>query len=258
MGARRKPEGAKVIDDDDLLKLLRVSGDAILIGGQALAFWIAYFSIEIPPGPQTFVSHDADFLGFAEDVGRFAKAVGGRAVYPRKRDITALEGVVVVPSASGDTIGVDVLWSVVGLDAGAVRKRAVEISDPSDRSLTFKVMHPVDCMTSRFENLRQLADKRNAVGAWQARLGILICRAYIGRLLAGGDEAEAIRAATKIMEVAGTAPGLQAYHRFGLELLDAIPVDQFTSGAFKTQQYARTTNRIRTLRDAFRPPPTKR
>jgi hypothetical protein len=96
------------------------------------------------------------------------------------------------------------------------------------------------------------------VGAWQARLSILICRAYIGRLLAGGDEAEAIRAATKIMEVAGTAPGLQAYHRFGLELLDAIPIDEFTSGAFKTQQYARTTNRIRMLRDASRSPPRKR
>jgi hypothetical protein len=80
MGARRKPGGAKVIDDDDLLKLLRVSGDAILIGGQALAFWIAYFSIEIPPGPQTFVSHDADFLGFAEDVGREMPWVRGRPV----------------------------------------------------------------------------------------------------------------------------------------------------------------------------------
>jgi hypothetical protein len=257
MAARRNPHGGKVISELDLLALLRASRDAVLVGGQAVAFWVAYFKLEIPSGPQTFISREADFLGIAADVERFSNAIGGRAVYPDKRDLGARIGAVLVATQSGDEIGVDVLRSVVGLNADAVRTRAIPIADPADRDFAFKVMHPIDCMVGRFEHLRILAEKQNEVGVWQARLSILICRAYIGALIVGADEREAIKSATKILEVAGTAPGLQAFHKYGLELLDAIPIDRYASQSFRTQQHARTVSRIHKLRGEYRSPPAR-
>ena len=76
--------------------------------------------------------------------------------------------------------------------------------------------------------------------------------------MAAGDEREAIRAATGVLEVAGATPGLQAFRKYGLELLDGIPIERFTSSSFKAQQHARTAARIRMLREAFQPPPAKK
>ncbi len=257
MAAGRIPPVGDVISGDDLLKLLRASHDAVLVGGQAVAFWVAYFKLEIATGPQTYVSSDVDFLGVAADVERFSKAIGGRATYANKRDLGARIGAVVVATRSGSEIGVDVLRSVVGLKADSVKVRAIPIADPADPGFAFKVMHPIDCMIGRFENLRVLTEKRNDLGVWQARLSILVCRAYIDALIAGADEREAIKSATKILEVAGTAPGLQAFHKYGLELLDAIPIERFGSDSFRTRQHARTVSRIHKLRDAYRLPPAR-
>src|SRR3989304_522343 len=104
-----------------------------MVGGQALAFWLAYFKIDFSDGPRVYVSSDADFLGFLKHVGAFSRAIGGKAVYPPKRGMSALYGAA-EKSAGGRFVGVDVLHKVVGLDAGAVRKRAGEVTHPRDQA----------------------------------------------------------------------------------------------------------------------------
>ena len=103
-----------IISESDLLKSLRVAGDAVLIGGQALAFWVAYFDLRLPVGPRAYISGDADFLGVLRHVETFAGALGGRAEYPSKRQISALHGAVTKATPDGPKILVDVLRSVVG------------------------------------------------------------------------------------------------------------------------------------------------
>jgi hypothetical protein len=253
------PDPDGVLAEEELLKLLRVAGDAVLVGGQALAFWVAYLDVQIPPGPRTFISVDADFLGHAEHVRAFSDAIGGRAEYASGRAIPALHGVVTKRTRRGDEIGVDVLGTVIGVEARGVRRRAIEVRHPRDADLRFLVMDPVDCMTSRLENLRKLRDKQNEIGVWQANISITVCRAYLGRLIARGDERGAIRAATRILGLAGTAPGLQAFRDHGAEPLDAIPIDRFASRPFREEQYARAVARIRAIRDAYvRPPAAKK
>ena len=41
------------VPDDDLARLLQNAGDAVLVGGQALAFWISYYKapMQDAPGP---------------------------------------------------------------------------------------------------------------------------------------------------------------------------------------------------------------
>lgn len=220
----------------------------MLVGGQALAFWLAWFKIDFSDGPRVYVSSDADFLGFAKHVEAFSRAIGGKAVYPPKRALSALLGTA-EKSVGGSFVRVDVLRKVVGLDADAVRKRAVEVTHPQDPSLRFLVMDPVDCLVSRFENLRQIAQKRNEVGAWQANKAIAVCRAYVEELIRLGAERKAIKAATALFRLAGSATGLQAHAKYGLDIVKAVPLDAFSTESFKTTQARRSVAAIRRARE---------
>ena len=220
----------------------------MLVGGQALAFWVARFGIPVNDGPRVYISADADFLGFAEHVDRFSKAIGGKAVYPPKRGFTALLGAV-EKEAGGKTIGVDVLHSIVGLDSDGVRKRAIEVTHPEEPSLRFSVMDPVDCLVSRFENLRRIPEKQNEVGTWQAKMAIAACRAYVEELIRLEDERKAIKIATALLQLAGSATGLQAYGKYGLDILAAIPLSRFRNANFRHQQAARSLANISKARE---------
>ncbi|MGH8674434.1 MAG: hypothetical protein ACREVG_09010 [Burkholderiales bacterium] len=219
----------------------------MLVGGQALAFWLAWFEIDISDGPRVYVSRDADFLGMREHVEAFARAIHGTAVYAPKRGFTALLGAVRRSATSRET-GVDVLHKIVGLDADAVRRRAVELTHPRDPTLRFLVMDPFDCLFSRIENLRRLAEKRNEVGIWQARKAIEVCRAYIQGLIRDDSERKAIKVATALFRLAGSAAGLQAYARFGLDILEGGPLEDLSSETFVRQQARRSVAAIATLR----------
>ena len=215
----------------------------MLVGGQALAFWLAWFKIEFSDGPRVYVSSDADFLGFLKHVEAFSRAIGGKAVYPPKRGLSALLGTA-EKSAGGRFAGVDVLHKVVGLDADAVRKRAIEVTHPRDPSLRFLVMDPVDCLVSRFENLRQIAQKQNEIGVWQAKKAIAVCRAYLGELIRLGGERKAIKAATALFRLAGSATGLQALAKYGLDIVAGIPIVRFSNDTFKREQARRSVAAI--------------
>lgn len=222
----------------------------MLIGGQALAFWLAWFRIDVSDGPRPYVSSDADFLGLRAHVAVFADAIRGTAVYPPKRGFTALQGAVKKKAAQGGEIAVDVLHRIVGLDAAGVRRRALEVSHPQDATLRFLVMEPVDCLASRIENLRQLADRKTEVGVWQAAKSIEVCSAYARELIRAASERKAIKVTTALFRLAGSVAGLQAYARYGLDILDGVPLDEFSSAAFLNQQARRSIAAIRALRAA--------
>jgi hypothetical protein len=253
--ATRKNPRSQPISESELLASLRVAKDAVLIGGQALAFWLAHFNLPLPPGPRTFVSNDADFLGLLHHVDAFAKVLHARAEYPSRHQLSTLQGAVVKDTPTEPRILVDVLRSVVGLDAAGVRGRAIPVTHPSDANTQFSVMNPVDCLISRFENLRQLAEKRDEVGVWQAAISIAVCRSYLEKLLTIAQEPAAITAATRVLRLAGMAAGLQAFRNYQLDALAAISVERFTSTAFRTKQHAKMVQRIGMLRAAYQTPP---
>lgn len=253
--ARSPAPRDRPITSAELDTVLDVAGDAVLIGGQALAFWLAFFSLDLPPGPRTYVSLDADFLAMHDHVRIFAQALGARAEYTNERQLSALHGAVVVTSSKGDKVLVDVLRSVVGLSADEVRKRAIRVTHPTRPNTSFLVMNPADCLVSRFENLRKLADKRNEAGAWQAAISVLVCRAYIEALIAREQEQEAVVVATRVLRLTSTAPGLQAFRIYGVDALQAIPIAAFRSPGFCEQQYPRMLKRIAVLREAYKAPP---
>ena len=105
-------------------------------------------------------------------------------------------------------------------------------------------MDPVDCLVSRFENLRRISGKQDEVGTWQATMAIAVCRAYVEELIRMDEERKAIKVATAVFQVAGSATGLQNYKRYGLDILEAIPLDRFENANFRNEQAPRSMAKI--------------
>src|ERR1700754_2411215 len=92
-----------------LERLLRAAGDdLVLVGGQALAFWVHRYGLVLPADVVTVSANDDEF------------------------------------------INVDVVFRVIGLPPGAIRKRAVRVEFDDTK---FIVMHPLDVLRSRLANL---------------------------------------------------------------------------------------------------------
>ncbi len=233
------------IPADDLDRLLQNAGQTVLVGGQALAFWIAFYSVSIDDAPEAVVTKDADFLGDRQDAHRFSLVIGGTLEYPN--DTSILAGVIKKRISDTELYEVDVLRLLNGLSPASVRKHAKEISDQS-RGATYFVMSPTDCLISRLENLRTIAGKQTPAGAWQALIAVRMARSCLADLLNRGQEKDALRSATEILRAATHAMGMNAFRRYGIDVLEAVPIEGFKTKTFVEQQWKRSVTRIRQLR----------
>jgi hypothetical protein len=229
----------------ELDRLLAHAGPAILVGGQALAFWIALYSVPIDDAPAAVVTKDADFLGRREDAIRLSAAVGGSLEFPK--GMTILAGIVRKQVGPNEQYEVDILRTLNGLSPSEVAKHAKEITDRVTGA-RYLVMSPVDCLISRLENLRTILEKQNEPGVWQARVAVRVARRHMEDLLARDEEKAAIRAATDILDASTQPMGLNAFKKYEIDALESIPVERYRTKAFREQQWPRAVKRIRGLR----------
>lgn len=233
------------IPANELERLLQNAGRAVLVGGQALAFWIAFYAVRMDDVPGAIVTKDADFLGSREDARRFSIVIGGTLEYPKNTSILA--GVVRKKISATEEFEVDVLRTLNGLSAADVKKHAKQIAD-STSGARYLVMSPMDCLVSRLENIRSIAEKQTEEGAWQARVAVRVARAYIDELLKNGQQREAIRSATEVLRAATHAMGMNAFRKHGIDVLDAVPIEGYTTKTFIEQQWRRSVSRVEELR----------
>jgi hypothetical protein len=223
-------------------------GDVVLIGGQALAFWMDRFGIEHATR-QPAVSRDIDFLTHdatnTAPLHRFAKAIGGQAKIMPVRATTALIGSAVAP-AEGDLVhNVDLLHSVFGLDRDDVMANAMEVR--SRDGVSFRVMHPLDVLQSRNVNLHKLRDKQNALGEQQFRLAIEVARVWFEEqiddivrdvLLSEHDRDRAIfDLIGAVDEYSAEDAARKNATRYGIHVADAIPAWRIASPVFWSKQW---------------------
>jgi hypothetical protein len=224
-------------------KLLRSAGeDAVLVGGQALGFWLQRYELALPEGVGA-ISADTDFLVKANNRGaveRFARVIGGKPWYPNERALTSLVGMAWFDVSDDEFINVDVIHDVVGIDAGAVRARAVGAQLGMD---TFLVMHPLDVLHSRLANLYKLAEKQNPKGVMQLSLAIDVAREFLRQEAARlGPAAVARRSpvqryVTAVEQMAVEDAGRKVAARFGLHVADAIDPSVIPAGPFWTKRW---------------------
>lgn len=224
------------ISPELLERVLRnVTHDAVLVGGQALAFWVAYYGIEVnSPALVGAISDDADFLGGRADVIAIAKAVSGTPEFVSPKLVSALVGQVKIQLSASEFVNIDVLHKVVGIEAERIRQRA---SRATLGATDFFVMHPLDVLCSRVENLAIVPDKQNSQGVEQAKLSLQVARAHIVELLA--DTAEVPRMALKAVEYAvrigKSGAGRKVAKEFGIDFRCAIP-----GYAIKSEDFLKT------------------
>ncbi len=238
---RNQVDDKGAIPAQDLDKLLLESGNAVLVGGQALAFWVTYYGVHESAPPRAFITSDVDLLGVRDDANRLGRALGGTVEHPK--GLSILSGIVTARTQNGDAYEIDVLRRVCGLTEHQIRKNAKTIT-PSASQVPYLVMAPTDCLVSRLENLRLIHAKQDDVGRWQARLAVQVNRKLVEELVVAGDEKAAVKVATRVLRMATHAMGVNAYKKHGIDVLDAIPMERFAASLFFEQQWRRSVDRI--------------
>jgi hypothetical protein len=213
------------VTPDLLERILKLAGtDMILVGGQALAFWAAYYHT---PAPTIAITKDVDLLGTKADVERLARGLDAKAVFPRKKDITMLVGQVLKDLPGGNYVNIDVMFRVYGdIATEAIASRAVLAENPAGR---FRVMHPLDVLQGRLENLHGLSAKQDEHGVAQLRLAIDIVQKFVGDIAsqeatgAGGSRRTVgLRHLARIEALALSDAGRKVAQRYGVYVADAI------------------------------------
>lgn len=237
-----------VTPPETIQKLLDAGGeDLVLVGGQALAFWVDLYGLSQLQADVPAISNDVDFLSKSradtDSVRRLAEAIRGRAIYPNKRALTALVGQAVLDVSDEEYVNVDVIFKVVGMEGDTVRKRAVKIV-PAPGHSAFMVMHPLDVLHSRLANLHKLRGKQNDKGRMQLALAIDVGREF---LRGQAREAKAVDTASgrspiqdyvsAIERLATEDAGRKVAARHGLYVADAIDPLLIPPGPFWTKRW---------------------
>jgi hypothetical protein len=210
----------------DVQKILSIcSPRGLLVGGQALAFWADHLQVERPENLVSGVTADADFIGDSVLARDLAKRLGWQIWIPALDDSTPQTGKVTHRTKSGAVKQVDFLSGVVGLNTKDLARRAIELDLPEIGRL--RVIHPLDVLDSRIQNLHVLAEKRTDAGIAQARLAVDVARAFIRQEIATRDERSGVRMLERIVEIANDIAAVRVFLLHGVEPLKAVPLEDF-------------------------------
>ncbi len=208
-----------------------MGSNMVLVGGQALAFWMDRYGIQ-PQGAT--VSNDGDALGRIDHAERIARSLRAVLVRPSERARTSLVAQIRIPTgAHGRERNIDVLhllYTVGGLRKSreftdAVWRDSIEME--WRRGARIRVMHPLHVLDSRIQNAVGLLDDKGPHVLTQAVWAIEVARAAILRVLTQPGQDERVGAMIQqVYRLARSRAGRQLMREHGIEALSAIPAAQ--------------------------------
>jgi transposase len=211
---------------------------ALLVGGQALAYWATHYHVK-PLGvlAENVTSH-ADFVGSAEvarDLWQTLRELGWKYWKPAPNDPTS-QTAKLSKTVEGQGIKqVDFLGSIIGLKTENIERRASVLTLADGTQIW--ILHPLDVLESRLQNLAKLAVKRTSHGIAQANLALEIVRCYLEELLRDDSPRRLLDAIERVAQIA-QQPGLAAvFHDYGLDLLSVVPVDRVAVEEFRSRRW---------------------
>lgn len=194
---------AEVLRILGLLEPLAEDRSIVLIGGQAVAFWVRFLQEHSPElaALAPLASKDIDFEGDARSVRRAAELLSGRMRLAGMDDNTPNTGMVLFVDADGVEREIDFIDQPLGLTADDVRDTAVRLvlSTERDEDVTVWVMHPERCMESRIYNAQTLG-KTDPVAIRQLEASIVGAREWSRYLLDQQASSERVRAVLRVNE----------------------------------------------------------
>jgi hypothetical protein len=223
----------------------------LLVGGQALAFWADHLQVELPDSLTSGVTADADFIGDAALAKSLGNTLGWETWIPALDDATPQTGKVTHRLKDGGIKQVDFLSGVVGLTTKDIVRRAVDMEVPDIGRL--RVMHPIDVLDSRIQNLHLLPEKRTVAGIAQARLSVDMARAFIRGEIATRDERAGLKLLERVVEIAGDMAAVRVFLLYGIDPLGAVPLEDFrTTSALHKVRWPQIQAEINSKRDSLR------
>ncbi len=176
------------------LEPLSVERRIVVVGGQAVAFWMRFLGpkTRVPALADPLTSKDIDFEGSARAARQAGALLEGEARLAGLDDHTPNTGVVLFVDSEGQKREIDFIDSPLGLRARDVRDTAVQLvvaGRGGRRRVPVWVMHPERCMESRIYNA-DLLGKTQPLARRQLAASIVCAREWSRVLL---DEAPAER-----------------------------------------------------------------
>lgn len=238
-----------------VLRVLQAAGEhEVLVGGQALAFWMDRYDIH-QPGELPAVSRDVDFFtpdaANMEPLRRFARAIHGQSRILPMSAISALIGSAIAPAGDDGIYNVDLLHAVVGLTREELQRNAVRVH-VEGVGHPVRVMHPLHVLQSRNANLHQLVEKQDDLGKLQFRLAIDVARRFLelevdrveADVAGGGKEREILDVMRPVIDYASEAAARKNAERHGIHLADALPAWRIHAPAFWKGQWPHLRQRM--------------
>jgi hypothetical protein len=244
-----RPETEAVLSPEEVRKILGVcSPEAVLVGGQALGFWADRYSVSRPAPLMPTVTADVDFIGGSALARKLGEALGWKWWVPSLDDVTEQSGKVTLRMPDNSIKQVAFLFAVTGLTTADVIRRAIEMHVPEIGTL--RVMHPIDVLDSRIQNLLLIPGKRNEMGVAQAQLAVLVVRAFIREEIDVRGEKRALRLLERVVSLAESPGAIRIFLAHGIDPLTAIPNEDFrTTSSLHTKRWPQVTSRINEQRE---------
>ncbi len=241
------------LTDEEIDQILRgCAGRALLIGGQALAFWAQHYRVRPVGVLAASVTSDADFIGTAQvarDLWRRLRALGWKYWQPAADDATAQTAKLSRTVAGQGIKQIDFLGSAIGLATESVTRRAAVLALADGTRLW--VLHPLDVLESRLQNLAQLPVKRNAQGVAQAHLAVEIVRCHLDEALRQESPRRFFDAVERVARLAQHADLAGVLHDYQFDLLGIVPIDRVPSDAFRARRWPQLQEAVDQRRRAY-------
>jgi hypothetical protein len=237
---------------EELQKVLGIcSPRGLLVGGQALAFWADHLQVEHPANLVSGVTADADFIGDSVLAKDLARRLGWQIWIPALEDATPQTGKVTHRAKSGEIKQVNFLSGVVGLTTKDLARRAIELEMPGIGQL--RVIHPIDVLDSRIQNLHSLPAKRTDAGIAQARLAVDVARAFIRQEVATRDERAGLKLLERVADIASDIAAVRVFLLFGIDPLKGVPLEDFrTTSALHKVRWPQIVAEVGKKRESLR------
>jgi hypothetical protein len=196
---------------DAVMRAAAGKADVILVGGQAIAVWTAYYADCPDFGPEAFAAttQDIDFLGSGRRAAEMAAALRARVVFPTAGDATPSSAMLDLGHENSPDERIDFLAYVAG-PGDRVAGQAIELMVPllaesKAPPVLIRIMHPFHCLQSKLENTVTL-DRRGISALAQLESSAAILRCFIADMLdgaAGDHRAPEARMAFKTLDALG-------------------------------------------------------
>lgn len=214
--------------------LNRTEGNPVLVGGQSLTFWVDYYSIPIPHIKTPYLTQDADILGSVGDAKIIASLLGGEVKIADISDNTPNTAIVIYKAEDGRRLLIDFMGCLIGLDNNEINRTAVSLNYKGIGIIN--ILHPRLVLKSRIANLEALPSKRNGNGISQAKLAVEVCKKFITEYVKGlpteEQENYLMEKSRWLAKQAKSPSGLYVYKNWGIDVLDAAPINLITHEVF--------------------------